>query len=253
MTPYKHHRPTQFDRAGAFLDDDRQDWLVCPVTRTRDSGPMEESNFHAFLEGLGGEGGNVEVHRFGHWGPGWYEIIIINPKEERLVAEAEAMEASLDNYPVLNEEDLSKRENDAENDAWVSWGRSDFSSALKREVEHEWSGVTEHGFKPEEIDDAFHLLTDEDIDCLWHNAADKANWICEHHSDGPSFNTVGVLNHVNVEEVVEMIDSRLWKERVDTDIRKLCACMNSSHIADLAVSMQCTLVSQIRNLQLKTK
>jgi len=62
-----------------------------------------------------------------------------------------------------------------------------------------------------------------------------------------------VLNHVNVEEVVEMIDSRLWKERVDTDIRKLCACMNSSHIADLAVSMQCTLVSQIRKLQLSTK
>jgi hypothetical protein len=56
-----------------------------------------------------------------------------------------------------------------------------------------------------------------------------------------------------VEEVVEMIDSRLWKERVDTDIRKLCQRMNAPHIADLAVSMQCTLVSQIRKLQLTTK
>lgn len=253
MIPYKQHRPTAFDPAGAFLDDDRQEWLVAPVTRTRDSGPMDESNFHAFLEGLGGEGDNVEVHRFGHWGPGWYEIIIINPQAEDIVAKAEEMQASLENYPVLDDEDLSERESEAEKEAWESWGRSDFSRALKREIESGWDGVTEHGFNPEEIDDAFGLLTDEDIDCLWNNAADKANWICEHRSDGPSFNTDGVLEHVNVEEVVEMIDSRLWKERVNADIRKLCAWMNASHIADLAVSMQCTLVSQIRKLQLTNK
>ena len=253
MTPYKQHRPTQFDRAGAFLDDDRQEWLVAPVTRTRDSGPMDESNFHSFLEGLGGEGDNVEVHRFGHWGPGWYEIIIINPQAEDIVAKAEEMEASLENYPVLGEHDLSKREHDAEVKSWKSWARRDFTDELKRRVEHEWSGVTDHGFNPEDVDDGFDLLASNDIDCFWENAAKDASWSVQHDSDGPSFNIKGVAHHVDIDELVNMIDSCLWKQRVDTDIRKLCAWMNASHIADLAVSMQCTLVSQIRKLQLTTK
>lgn len=253
MTPYKHHRPTGFDRAGAFLDEDRQDWLVAPVTQTRDSGPIDESNFKCFLDGLGGEGESVEVHRFGHWGPGWYEIIIIDPKAEDIVAKAEEMEAALENYPVLDEEDLSKRENEAEQESWVSWARRGFSSDLKRKVESDWNGTSEHGYQPQEIDDGFDLLTEENIDHLWSNGADKADWICQHASDGPSFNIEGVLKHINIDEVVEMIDGLLWKQHVERDIRKLCQRMNASHIADIAVSMQCTLVSQIRNLQLTTK
>jgi hypothetical protein len=85
MEPYSEHQPTGFDRAGAFLPD-RQDWLVAPVSRTRDSGPIDESNFQCFLDALGDESESVEVHRFGHWGPGWYEIIIIDPKAEDIVA-----------------------------------------------------------------------------------------------------------------------------------------------------------------------
>jgi hypothetical protein len=251
MTPYKHHRPTGFDRAGAFLDEDRQDWLVAPVTQTRDSGPIDESNFKCFLDGLGGEGESVEVHRFGHWGPGWYEIIIIDPKAEDIVAKAEEMEASLEDYPVLDEQDLSERESKAEQESWDSWARRDFSSDLKRKVESDWNGTSEHGYQPKEIDDGFDLLTEENIDRLWYNGADKADWVCQHDSGGASFNIEGVLKRINIDEVVEMIDGILWKQHVERDIRKLCQRMNASHIADIAVSMQCTLVSQIRNLQLK--
>jgi hypothetical protein len=253
MTPYKQHRPTQFDRAGAFLDDDRQDWLVAPVTRTRDSGPTDESNFQAFLDGLGGEGDSVEVHRFGHWGPGWYEIIIIDPSAEDIVAKAEEMEGALSNYPVLDDEDLSKREHEAERESWDSWGRKEFTSALKRRVEECWSDVTQHGFTYDDIDDGFDLLTDNNIDALWQDASNDASWSVQHASDGPSFNIKGVSDCVCIDEVIDQLDSLLWKQRVDADIRKLCQRMNAPHIADLAVSMQCTLVSQIRNLQLTTK
>jgi len=47
MQTYRDFRPTGFDSRGAFLDADRQDWLVVPVGRNRDSGPLDESNFAA--------------------------------------------------------------------------------------------------------------------------------------------------------------------------------------------------------------
>lgn len=253
MEPYKHHQPTDFDRAGAFLPD-RQDWLVCPVTRTRDSGPIDESNFQCFLDGLGDESESVEVHRFGHWGPGWYEIIIIDPKAEDIVAKAEEMKAALEDYPVLDEEDLSKREQEDEEESWGSWGREDFTKALKRRVEECWDEATEHGFTYDDIDDGFDLLTDNDIDDFWVGTADNAGWSVQHASDGASFNIEGVVKVIVIDEIIDKLDSLLWKRKVDNDIRKLCQWMNApQHIADIAVSMQCTLVSQIRNLQLTTK
>jgi hypothetical protein len=248
MKPYKNHRPTGFDRAGAFLDEDRQEWLVVNVSRNRDSDCLAESNFQTFLEGLGGESDNVEVHRFGHWACGWYEIILIDAKAEDIVALAQEMEDALENYPVLDEQDLSKRENEAEQESWESWARRDFSSDLKRKVESDWDGTSEHGYQPEEIDDGFDLLTEENIDCLWSNAADKANWICQHDSGGPSFNIEGVLEHINIDEVVKMIDAHLWKKHVDRDIRKLCSWLGLSNLADQAVAMNLVLVSQIRSL-----
>lgn len=117
METYSKFAPTGFDPAGAFLDDDRQDWLVVPVSRTRDTGPLEESNFDAALEMLGGESDDVEVHRFGHWGPGWFEIIIVRPGSEAETA-AKEIESRLEDYPLLDEDDASERETEAANDVW---------------------------------------------------------------------------------------------------------------------------------------
>lgn len=77
----------------------RENWIVAPVSRNRDSGPLDESNFASALELLGGESESCEVHRFGHWGPGWYEIIIVHPSRAR---EIDDLESSLESYPVLN-------------------------------------------------------------------------------------------------------------------------------------------------------
>jgi len=84
---------------------------------------MEESNFATALELLGGESETVEVHRFGHWGTGWFEIILASPEHAEVVEEIENM---LEDYLVLDEMDLSQREHDAEIDSWESYGRSDF-------------------------------------------------------------------------------------------------------------------------------
>jgi len=108
MEKYQYFRPTEFDPAGAFLPE-RHEWLVVPCGRTRDSDPLAESNFASALKALGGESETVEVHRFGHWGPGWFEIIIVDPASPQKEI-AEGIEAKLADYPILNEDDFSERE-----------------------------------------------------------------------------------------------------------------------------------------------
>ncbi len=102
MKQYREFQPTQFDRKGAFLQD-QGEWLVVPVSQTRDSGCLEQSNFSVALEMLGGESEVVEVHRFGHWGPGWFEIIIIDPAAQDKVKIAGEIESALEDYPVLSD------------------------------------------------------------------------------------------------------------------------------------------------------
>ena len=135
MKSYRQFAPTACDSRGLGLPD-RQDWLVGPCSRTRDSGPLEESNFASLLDRLGGEGDNVEVHRFGHWGPGWFEIVLISPDSDERIA-AEDCEASLSDYPVLDDEDFCEREEGAALETWrncyrtrdrIEWIRDNFRS-----------------------------------------------------------------------------------------------------------------------------
>ena len=119
MQTYAEFSPTSFDRKGAFLDD-RQDWLVLPVGRNRDSGEVSNSNFETVEKMLSKaypEGETWETHRFGHWGPGWFEIIIVKPDTD---AHRIGMEIAkrLDNYPILDEDDCSRREWEAACRAW---------------------------------------------------------------------------------------------------------------------------------------
>lgn len=116
MQRYRDYKPTTFDQAGLVLDD-RQDWIVVPCGRNRDSEVLDESNFAAALAILGGESATCEVHRFGHWACGWFEIIIVAPERE---TEVKAIADRLADYPLLNEDDHSRREFEAINEAWNS-------------------------------------------------------------------------------------------------------------------------------------
>lgn len=118
---YSEFKPSDYDGHITF-DEDREDWLVVPVNRNRDSGILDESNFEAALKILGGESDTVEIHRFGHWACGWFEIILADPKHGDVLVE---MQDSLEGYPVLDEEDHSQREYDAINEAWDQMALSD--------------------------------------------------------------------------------------------------------------------------------
>lgn len=117
MKRYREWAPSQFDTKGLGLED-RQDWFVAPVMRTRDSDALARSNFRVVLADLGGESETVEVHRFGHWGPGWIEIVLVHPDRE---SEAEAWEAALSGYPIASDEDFSREESEEADVVWASF------------------------------------------------------------------------------------------------------------------------------------
>lgn len=177
---YGDSRPTPFDTPGLMArsmghgqkatgeddDTDRSQWLIVPVSRTRDSGPLDESNFASaekLLEAADPSGDDHENHRFGHWGPGWFEMLIVRPDTKAHRA-AQEIAASLENYPVLDDDDLSEREMDEENESWEAWARRDIVLEMAKMADLD--------------SDAFEDVSDDDLRALVY---------VEHGSDGTSF------------------------------------------------------------------
>jgi hypothetical protein len=130
MQTYAEYQPTAFDGRGAFLPN-RQNWLVV-IGRNRDSDHYTASNFDAALEMLGGESRSVEVHRFGHWACGWLEIILVSPQSKK-AAVARDIEERLQGYPLLDEDDASRREEEAYNEAWNEYACREFIRGLAKQ------------------------------------------------------------------------------------------------------------------------
>jgi hypothetical protein len=127
---YRDWRPTGFDPRGLGLPD-RQDWFVLPVMRTRDSNVRDESNFAAALDELGGESDAVEVHRFGHWGPGWFEIILVASSTPEATI-AEEIDRALADYPVLDDVDYAERELAKASECWERFSLEERMEACRR-------------------------------------------------------------------------------------------------------------------------
>lgn len=84
---YREWAPSAFDPKGLNLPH-HQEWFVT-LMHTRDSGHLDESNWDAFLRMLADAGcaegsddedtGDYLIARFGHWGPGWFEVVLVRP------------------------------------------------------------------------------------------------------------------------------------------------------------------------------
>lgn len=187
MEAYGKHRPTPFDHHIAL--EDREDWLLAPVSQTRDSATLDRCNFSSFKAALAEvdpTGEDHETHRFGHWGPGWYEIIIIRPGS-KAADEAERLEARLENYPVLDEDALFEAEHEDAAESWENYGRSDWRRLLSAEFER--------------ADD----WPDEAIDVLWHDASDRCEWSEEHDNEGCRFNFRDAITKVGRDECAKAL------------------------------------------------
>jgi hypothetical protein len=84
----------------------------------RDSDVLSESNFYSLLRRLGGESETVLVIRESHWAVGWVEWIGIHQSDETAVRIATECLEQLEEYPILDDEDFSERE---EHECEVMW------------------------------------------------------------------------------------------------------------------------------------
>lgn len=103
-------------------------WVVS-VGRNRDSEILELSNFDVALERLGGESKHVRIERFGHWGCGWFELILVNPRNAKALKEAYSIHRDLKSYSVLDESDFSEREYEAYQE-YADGAKADLAKAL---------------------------------------------------------------------------------------------------------------------------
>lgn len=99
-------------------DSEYQEWYGI-LGRSRDSGIIQLSNFEVGIKLLGGESDDVRIERYGHWACGWIEGVYVRPGS-RAESIARQIDADLVNYPILDEEDYSRREYEAAADYWDS-------------------------------------------------------------------------------------------------------------------------------------
>ena len=135
MQQLKNFSPTPFDPKGLGVEAGRADWLIV-TTRNRDDEIRTQSNFETALERLKSvdRGEDVETFGAGHWACGWYEGIIVRPGSPA-EAEAEDIRDRLETYPLLDEEDVSRREMEAYDEAMERWGCDDFVCGLAQKFQ----------------------------------------------------------------------------------------------------------------------
>jgi hypothetical protein len=121
-----------WERASNYMGDDLSDYYMGPAIGYEKE-PLEVSNFNVALKMLGGEGNGVLVGSFGGFGGG-YEQIFVHKDAADKVAILEDIENKLQNYPVLDDDDYSEREMEAQRESYESWAKPDALRIIDEEL-----------------------------------------------------------------------------------------------------------------------
>jgi hypothetical protein len=116
----------KWSRTENYIGETYFDYYVL-LSRTRDSGLVEESNFWSTLKALNGESKTVKVIRSSHWLCGWIEMILIHESDKESVDKGNEIEKALDNYPILDDIDFSERESE-KRDEYIEEIRKDIAN-----------------------------------------------------------------------------------------------------------------------------
>jgi hypothetical protein len=116
----------KWSRAENYIGESYFDYYVL-LSRHRDSGLIEESNFNSALKMLNGESDTVKVIRASHWAVGWIEVILIHESDKVSVDKGNEIEESLGNYPILDEDDFYERESE-KRDEYIEEIRKDIAN-----------------------------------------------------------------------------------------------------------------------------
>jgi len=124
----------------------------------RDSDTLTQSNFQCALEQLGGESETTFIIRENHWAVGWVEWIAIHETDKKAIEIAENILESLNNYPVLDEDDHYEREWEYASKVWNNC----FNLKERVELCQEYNVsifAARHGYIPEDDGSLYQYLT----------------------------------------------------------------------------------------------
>ena len=85
----------------------QSNWECAPISLCRDSDPLEQANFDAFVDLLDKADPYAaawEIIYFDHFAVGWTGHVFINPASAPLIKLADEARAQLAKYPCLNED-----------------------------------------------------------------------------------------------------------------------------------------------------
>ena len=101
----------KWSRSKNYIGESYNDYYVL-LSRHRDSGLVEESNFWSALKVLNGESKTVKVIRSSHWAVGWIEVILIHESDKESIDKGNEIEKAIECYPILDEYDFYERESE---------------------------------------------------------------------------------------------------------------------------------------------
>ena len=144
----------KWSRSKNYIGETYFDYYVL-LSRNRDSGLVEESNFQSALKMLNGESDTVKVIRFSHWLCGWIEVILIHESDKVSVDKGNEIEESLESYPILDEDDFYEREKER---------REEILEEIRRDIANEcgdWWNLSNNA-TDEEIYDVVERIVSEE-------------------------------------------------------------------------------------------
>ncbi|MDD4439859.1 MAG: hypothetical protein PHS04_17765 [Tissierellia bacterium] len=141
-------------RSENYIGESYNDYYVL-LSRSRDSGLVEESNFQSALKALNGESKTVKVIRSSHWLCGWIEMILIHESDKVSVDKGFEIEKALDNYPILDDIDFSERESE-KRDEYIE----EIRKAIANECGDRWD-LTNNATDEEIYDMAERYVSDD--------------------------------------------------------------------------------------------
>jgi len=116
----------KWSRSENYIGESYFDYYVL-LSRHRDSGLVEESNFWSALKMLNGESDTVKVIRASHWTVGWIEMILIHESDNESIDKGNEIEKSLESYPILDDDAYGEMVTEKEKEMY---------DQIKYDVEH---------------------------------------------------------------------------------------------------------------------
>jgi hypothetical protein len=155
MKRFRDFHPSAWDSKANYVgQSDHNHWYVFNIMKTRDAELLTESNWDYICKELEPDKiAGCEVHNFGHWACGHYDLILIHPWHKKLLERARELEKQLDNYPILDEDDYSARCEIEIDRQWDDFAREDFISELSEYTELD---LTE--YSSEQIDSLYYFM-----------------------------------------------------------------------------------------------